>query len=221
MINQPSRFACTFLLLVALAANAQAATTTILSVNFQTQATHVIPEDATNMAGVVAAPFWNNADSGGLTSATLNDGTSHAIGVSMNADASHLQIPTPTNNDERLMGDSFDLHGGTLTLSVSNLPTAFTTQGYDVYLYLWGATTIRISKVCIKLTSTPDKATFPRSFFSRRSNRLPILTTAAKAIVKITPVRPITSKLQALVRARTASRSISPTLMELLRKIGP
>ena len=125
------------LALAVLGATSDAAQTT-LSVNFQFDPIHIIPSDNSNAAGVVPSTFWNNSDAGGLTSAVLNDGTTHNIGVSFNADAQHSQIASPSNNDERLMGGSFDLHGGTVNLTVSGLPDDFTDGGYDVYVFLWG-----------------------------------------------------------------------------------
>jgi hypothetical protein len=165
MINRQSRSIFSFLLLAALAANAQAATTS-LSVNFQTQSTHAIPQDAANTAGVVPASFWNNSGADGLTSARLSDGTSHAIDVSMNANEIHPQIATPNNNDERLMGDSFDLHGGTLTLFGSNLPTVFTSQGYDVYLYHRGTDNPNQQGV-YQVEYNPSQGSVPSAFFQQ------------------------------------------------------
>lgn len=133
-----SRCACSLLLLAALVSNAQAAVTTELSVNFNSGGAYEIPTDALNTAGVIPSPFWNNSTSAGLTSAMLSDGSTHAINVALNSTALHTQITSPANNDQRLMGSSYDLHGGTQTLSVSGLPSEFTSRGYDVYVYLWG-----------------------------------------------------------------------------------
>lgn len=167
MITQQIRFPLSVLLLAALVVNAQAAATT-LSVNFESRSSHEIPQDATNVAGVVPTSFWNNSDAGGLTSATLSDGSSPVpgIGVSMNADFSHLQIAAPADNDERLMGDSFDLHGGTLTLSVSNLPSVFESQGYDVYLYLWGNDNPN-QRGLYQVDFKPGQGTLPSIFFQQ------------------------------------------------------
>jgi hypothetical protein len=142
MINQKNRllFALPIMALFSTVATtaADGAVKAVLSVNFQAEEVHVIPPDADNPAGVVPAKFWNNSAATGLSTALLNDGSSHPITVGLNADVAHTQIATPLDNDQRLMGGSYDRHDGTVTLSVANLPTAFAARGYDVYLYLWG-----------------------------------------------------------------------------------
>jgi len=141
--DKRSLFSLFVLPLVVLATSADAAVDTSLSVNFRTEAVHLIPPSSSNVAGVIPTRFWNSSTGAGLSSAVLSNGSSSPINVSISGPpngviAAHTQISEPTNNDERLMGGSFDLHGGTLTLSVSGLPTEFTSRGYDVYVYAWG-----------------------------------------------------------------------------------
>lgn len=143
MLNRQNRSLLSLLLPVVLATSANAAVNTSLSVNFRSETVHLIPPDSSNVAGVIPAGFWNSSTDAGLTSAVLSDGSSRPINVSISGPpngtiASHTQIGAPTNNDQRLMGGSYDLHGGTLTLSVSGLPTEFTSRGYDLYVYTWG-----------------------------------------------------------------------------------
>jgi len=138
MIQNSFRFVLSYVLAMVPVAPVSAVTTVALSVNFQSDPVHVIPESASNRAGVVSSAFWNNSDAGGLSSAILSDRSSHPISVSISTSAAHTQIASPASNDERLMGGSFDLHGGTFTLNVSGLPADFSSAGYDIYLYQWG-----------------------------------------------------------------------------------
>ncbi len=100
----------------------------------------MIPQDASNTAGVVPAGYWNSSTDAGLNGdVILSDSTLHPINVSLSGvTAPHTQIAGPANDDQKLMGSSYDSHEGLLTLGVSGLPAQFTAQGYDVYVYLWG-----------------------------------------------------------------------------------
>ena len=124
------------------------ATPVILSVDFVGggNGANPVPMTATESAGVVAARNWNSAsgNSGSKASLVFSDGTTTSASLTWNSPANGITSGgiwrlgyTDAPGDVRMMNGYLD-PGGTATVTVSNLPAAITTGGYDVYVYTYG-----------------------------------------------------------------------------------
>lgn len=112
----------------------------ILSINF-VGAGSSLASSAT--AGILNLPNWNNgtgqSNSGGIP---LVDSTGATSGAWVNWNASStfsLGIANSPANDEMMNGYLDTYSGNTTTVLVWGLPTTFTTNGYDVYVYCKGS----------------------------------------------------------------------------------
>jgi hypothetical protein len=95
---------------------------------------------ATETAGVVRASRWNSAAlaTGSLTSLLTSTGASTTAGVMWSGENVHTLGIADVAGDSRMMNGYLDPFG-TGTVTVTSLPTSFTTGGYDVYVYANGA----------------------------------------------------------------------------------
>jgi hypothetical protein len=100
----------------------------------------------TDVAGVVAVPNWNNVPSDNLaTPVALNSSTGAATGatVAVSGMNNAWSLPTvPATPDATMMRGYLDSgNTTTTTVTVANLPAAFTSAGYNVYVYFDGNNT--------------------------------------------------------------------------------
>lgn len=109
----------------------------VISVKFVANAT---PMGTTEVAGVVPASNWNNANSfDGNTPLALADANGNATGATIvwTADNLHSLPIADQPGNARMMRSYLDTHSGNAThVTVSGLPA--TTSGYSVYVYADG-----------------------------------------------------------------------------------
>lgn len=89
-------------------------------------------------AGVVASPNWNNAISANGTLSNLEYDAGAASGASAtwsSANTWSTEIASTPGNYQMMRGY---LDGSTPSVTVSNIPAAFTNSGYNVYVYCDG-----------------------------------------------------------------------------------
>jgi len=121
-------------------ATPQSITGSIISIDFTGTLTDTILA-ATDTAGVVPAANWNSApsNSGAVPSLTDNVGGTSGASISwgaFNGWSTSIATSTP---DSKLMNAYLDDGDGTnTTVTVAGLPSVYTSQGYDVYVYCDG-----------------------------------------------------------------------------------
>jgi len=130
--------------------------------------------EATEIAGVKAAPNWNAATGreGHRANLVQSNGVATTASVSWSAsdDPGVGTYPyTDMAGNVRMMNGYLDAGTGTATITVSALPAAFTGAGYDVYVYvargnaLTGLRTFELAIATTTLTAGetgPTSATF-------------------------------------------------------------
>ncbi len=137
------RFIGVFVVMSLLAASAQAS---MIGINFEGNGGSVLA--STDSAGVVAQTNWNGVagGSGSLSGLVDDGGTATTASVTFtghNGGAAEANVPS--NNDEALC-DGFiysywntsSQPGGAVqgAVTVSNIPTAYQSTGYEVYIYV-------------------------------------------------------------------------------------
>ncbi|BDI33298.1 hypothetical protein CCAX7_53490 [Capsulimonas corticalis] len=93
-------------------------------------------------AGVVGAASWNNASgqSGSGLGLVDSSGASSGASAAWSASAVYATGVTDTAGSKRMMKGYLDTYSGaTSTVTVSGLPSYYTTHGYDVYVYSDGS----------------------------------------------------------------------------------
>jgi hypothetical protein len=123
--------------------------------------------DCSEVAGVVAAPTWNNAlgANGTLLNLKYNAGASSDASVTWSSPNTWSTGIPDTAGNYRMMKGYLD--GSNPSVTISNIPTTFTNAGYDVYVYCDGdAYSGRIGKYTIGSTSiqATDSSTFNGTF---------------------------------------------------------
>jgi hypothetical protein len=124
--------------LLAASIHASAATTQIISINFQGERSSVTGPDVTGTAGYVPADNWNNATGASGTFSNLVDSN----GTSTSADVSwqvfnlwDLQNGDGNGTDQDMMSgylDNFGASGPSDFITISGIQP---NKGYDVYVY--------------------------------------------------------------------------------------
>ncbi len=151
----------TALATVAMGLVLQTAQAASIGVNF---ASNVEGLESTDVTGVVTQQNWNNASggSGTLSSGTVMDSTGGiATGVSVAwarpygggvANTLTSAANTATASGEMFKGVLYwyrDSDFGEIKITVAGLGSAYTTNGYDVYLYVAGDTTNKVGRARI------------------------------------------------------------------------
>lgn len=97
---------------------------------------------STETAGVVPTTHWNDATGAAGSGLSLVDSTGGSSGAAAAWSASAIYNTgiTDTAGNYRMMKGYLDTYSGsTSTVTVSNLPAAYTSGGYDVYVYTDGS----------------------------------------------------------------------------------
>ena len=156
------------------AAPAAPAANGILSVNFVggTDTTNTLM-DPGEVAGVMAAPNWNNAAgaSGTLSNLTFAAGASSAATVSWSSPNTYSTGIPDAPGDYRMM--EYYLDGSSPSVTVTNIPDAFANSGYDVYVYCDGnSTSGRTGKYTISGSSIQaiDSANFTFNYIEANNS---------------------------------------------------
>ncbi|HEU5396219.1 MAG TPA: hypothetical protein VFV81_03565, partial [Verrucomicrobiae bacterium] len=117
---------------------------TAISINFAGGSSnngYPSPMASTEKAGVTASANWNNASGASGTAASLaqDDGTATTAAVSWSANNTWSTPITERPGNDRMMKGYLDTSAtSTTTVTVSNLPSAYTSGGYNVYVYCDG-----------------------------------------------------------------------------------
>jgi len=111
----------------------------VLSIDFVGAGTSMA---SSSTAGVLALPNWNNAtgsvNTGGIPLVDSTGATSGAW-ASWNATSTYELFNSNTAGNYQMMNGYLDTYSGdTSTVQVWDLPSTFTTNGYDVYVYCDG-----------------------------------------------------------------------------------
>jgi hypothetical protein len=123
--------------------------------------------DCSDVAGVVPSSHWNNAvgASGTLANLVYDAGASSGATLTWSSpNIFSIGIPVTPGN-YRMMNGYLD--GSTPSVTISNIPPAFTNTGYNVYVYSDGdAATGRVGRYTIGSTSitATDNSTFAGTF---------------------------------------------------------
>ena len=117
----------------ALAATAQVASAAVISVNLadQNNAGSVLADDES--AGAVDVGFWNNFVEGSSAITVRDDSDVTLTGTTFNYSGTIFREAIFSNNNKELLANVGNTDG---TFTVAGLPTAYTSGGYNVYLYV-------------------------------------------------------------------------------------
>jgi hypothetical protein len=104
---------------------------------------------ATEIAGVVRAARWTSAAlaTGSLTSLVTSTGVPTTAAVSWNGENVYQLGISDAPGDARMMNGYLDPFG-VATVTVTGLPTSFTTSGYDLYVYANGYVPSGQMRIC-------------------------------------------------------------------------
>lgn len=114
--------------------------TTAISIDFVGGKSAGVPAPmaASEMAGVVRVSNWNNAltQAGTLNALKQNGGAASTAAVTWSANSIWNTAITETAGDARMMKGYLNTgNATTTTVKVSGLPSLFTQNGYDIYVY--------------------------------------------------------------------------------------
>ena len=135
-------------LMVAMTASASAAT---ISVNFNQSTGGAAPLGSSVSAGVVTADNWNNissdSQSGTSTGSALNDDGGNATAASVEVFNAFWRdgVDSSTGDHQMFSDYTNTTSAANGVINVTGLGTNFTSNGYDVYVYLGGTDSMGVN----------------------------------------------------------------------------